>query len=273
MCSLFQPVASLQTHAHFPLYDVRPSFFVASLQLGLTEIDAFMLQRKVKVAEEESRKWRQRFLMVEKDIRRAEKLLKDFTKSKTNELEAQGGLLASTGGGGGSGPRWESLPSPAGGGRVSVSGGGRRLEEGSWGGESSSERAKKKKVGRRRRDKKKEISASPSLSQLARGFNSVDELMGGSPSSTFMKAVFSGDSDLTSAKGRNKTPLELSPLGLQVKEKRRGRFGGLTTEIAEGMAIDAHDTYHDIAVKNNRRGTAKARSYAGAADLWPPLAT
>ena len=83
-----------------------------------------------------------------------------------------------------------------------------------------------------------------------------------------MKAVLSGDSDLTSARSRNKAPLELNPLGLQVREGR-GRFGGLTTEIAEGIAIGAHDTCHDITVKNNRRETAKARSYAGAADLWP----
>ena len=230
-----------------------------SEELGLTEIDVFMLQRKVKVAEEESRKWRQRFLMVEKDIRRAEKLLKDFTRSKKHELEAQGGLIS---GSGGSTNTWGSAPSPMW--RISVSGGGRRQEEGAARVVESG-RAKNKKRSRRR--DKEASAAAPSLSQLARGFNSVDELMGGSPSSTFMKAVLSGDADLSSTNSRRKTPLELSPLGLQVKERRR--FRGYTTEVAEGMEINAHDTYHDIAVKNNRRGTAKARSYAGAADLWP----
>ena len=242
-----------------------------SEELGLTEIDVFMLQRNVKVAEEEARKWRQRFLMAEKDIRRAEKLLKDFTKSKSNELEAQGGLVSSSSGCGG----WGSLNSPMSRSvnsgasfrssrgkrecRVSVSGGGQRQEGGGDG--ESGRRKPKKKSGRRGTE-----DTAPGLSQLARGFNSVDELMGGSPSSTFMKAVLSGDNDLASASTK-KSRLALSPLGKQLKERRRK--GGSTTEIAEGMEIDAHDTYHDIAVKNNRRSTAKARSYAGSTDLWP----
>lgn len=59
----------------------------ASEELGLTEVDVIMLQRTVKVAEEETRKWKQRYMMVKKDLQRAEKLMRDFSKSKEVELK------------------------------------------------------------------------------------------------------------------------------------------------------------------------------------------
>jgi hypothetical protein len=39
-------------------------------------------------------------------------------------------------------------------------------------------------------------------------------------------------------------------------------------EVVEGLQIDFSDGYHDIAVNNNRRGTAKARSIAKQPMLW-----
>ena len=80
---------------------------VLSEELGLTEVDVFMLQRQVRVAEEESKKWRQRYLMVEKDVRRSEKLLGEFTRSKGVEIQ-----LRSAGGGGGTVATKRRAPRP-----------------------------------------------------------------------------------------------------------------------------------------------------------------
>ncbi|GMH97791.1 hypothetical protein TrST_g12659 [Triparma strigata] len=259
-----------------------------SEELGLTEVDVFMLQREVKTAEEECRKWRQRYLMVEKDVRRAEKLLKDFTKSKSNELEVKHGSVLGNGGGsqGGSGGfrsdfessinGYQSLGSPMSiPSRASVSGGRERSRDKSR--EMSRDVVKR---GRRKRKDEKlgggGVGATKSLSHMARSFNSVDELRGGADS-TLMRAILGGETNLVSTRGGGggggraikPTPFELlKPLKGRGAEGT-GKFSGMTTELAEGMPIDFHDTYHDIAVKNNRRGTAKARSYAQSADLWP----
>ncbi|GMH78586.1 hypothetical protein TL16_g07860 [Triparma laevis f. inornata] len=268
-----------------------------SEELGLTEVDVFMLQREVKTAEEESRKWRQRYLMVEKDVRRAEKLLKDFTKSKSNELEAKhGSVLGNMRGGGSQGSRGfsgggfrsdleasinTSYSQSLGGGvlgspmsvpsRASVSGGRDRTRSG----DENRPRDVVKRGRRKRKDEKAKPPQTKSLSHMARSFNSVDELRGGADS-TLMRAVLGGETNLVSTRGGmgdsraiKATPFELKPLKSRGLENGGSQFGGMTTELAEGMPIDFHDTYHDIAVKNNRRGTAKARSYAQNSDLWP----
>mmetsp|Transcript_17266 Transcript_17266/g.35575 ORF Transcript_17266/g.35575 Transcript_17266/m.35575 type:complete len:496 (-) Transcript_17266:21-1508(-) len=187
-----------------------------SEELGLVEVDVFMLQRSVKVAEEETRKWRQRYMMVEKDLKRAEKLLQDFTKSKMKELELKHGVAVT---------------------------------------QLTAENIAKANFN-------KKTTAKIGLSQMARGFQSIDTLSTGTEnSSSLMEAVFGMTKNMS---GKAATPAQSVPRSF----KSHPEFSGNTTEFAEGMPIDFHDTYHDIAVKNNRRGTAKARSIAVDPQLW-----
>jgi hypothetical protein len=200
-----------------------------SEELGLMEVDVFMLQRSVKVAEEETRKWRQRYSMVEKDLKRAEKLLQDFTKSKMKELEVKHG--------------------------VAVAGG-------SYTGQLTAENV----AFNNKAPKKKKSKASMGLSTLARGFQSIDTLsVDTENTSSLMEAVFGvGEKKRSTAA----TPAQSVPRSFKLASKPQLEFSGKTTEFAEGMPINFHDTYHDIAVKNNRRGTAKARSMAANPELW-----
>ncbi|GMI05462.1 hypothetical protein TrRE_jg13221 [Triparma retinervis] len=196
-----------------------------SEELGLVEVDVFMLQRSVKVAEEETRKWRQRYSMVEKDLKRAEKLLQDFTKSKMKELELKHGVAA--------GPH-ASL--------------------------TAENIAFKNNAKKNTTKNKKSTNASMGLSQFARGFESIDTLsVDTGNSSSLMEAVFGVGKGSSTAATAQSVPRSYLP---------HPQFGGKTTEFAEGMPIHFHDTSHDIAVKNNRRGTAKARSMAVDPELW-----
>jgi len=191
-----------------------------------------MLQRSVKLAEDECRKWRQRYAMVEKDLKRSEKLLKDFTKSKMKELELKHGVAASR-------LSEENLAA------IQESPRRETFSESSFGGSSG-----------------KQPKATMGLSQMARGFKSIDTLLvdTGDNSSALMEAVFGIGQKATTAQSGAQSPRSF--------KIANNKFGGKTTEIAEGMPIDFHDTYHDIAVKNNRRGTAKARSLARQPGLW-----
>ncbi len=185
-------------------------------ELGLTEVDVFTLQRRVKVAEEEVRKWRSRCMMVEKDVVRSEKLLRDFTASKGIELELQG---ANRGGDT----------------RESVSAGKRR---------------NRGRVG------------EAGLSALARGFEGI----GGTSATSLMEAV------LMPGGPRARKTIRTGDSGsIDFSKSRRNKFSNGTNsgEVVDGMKVEFSDTYHDIAVNNNRRGTAKARSMATVRDLWP----
>jgi hypothetical protein len=265
---------------------------LVSEELGLTEIDVFMLQRQVKVAEEEAKKWRHRYLMVEKDVRRSEKLLADFSKTKGAALPDGGGrggfstsVVRESVSGGGFGSSNRSLSSTT---SLSLS-----SSVGDFG--SNSLRAMR--------------NGGDSLSGLARGFGGIDEKSkwvgskggGGRTATTntvkntdFLEAVLKergtaasssnggggggrSQGGLRSSMFRNPSPLEQGLFGGTVGGGliggggggKAGAAGSKSGEVVEGMQINFHDTHHDISVNNNRRGTAKARSIGRKPALWP----
>jgi chromosome segregation ATPase len=153
-------------------------------RLGNVEIKLHGQQRDLKIADEESRMWRHRYQMVEKDLWRAETLLDTL-----------------------------------------VSGQGTKK------GKESNRNPKNGYYNR--------AAASNNTSSTTTGYSD-------GTSSALMNAVMDGSN----------------------KGEQGDTFFG--RQMAEGMHIDRHDTFNDIAGRHNRRQTANARSRVQHPELWLP---
>ena len=218
-----------------------------------------MLQRQVKQGEETTRKWRHRFFMVEKDVKRSEKLLASFTgresmrNSKTNAPSEIDDYLKNN---------KHTFQATGDLGLSGMARGFQSYDDGNLIRGSSDDID----VG----------TPSAFMEALMFGESQKRELRSGGGISSSLSSVSSSNrggkhSRYGSERLRNNERQKfLSPLGKKHKLKKTVSKLARGT-VADGMKIAPLDSYADILVNNNRRPTAYGRSVERDPQLWPPL--